>query len=124
MSGADRFQQHAEDIVRWVRQSTTGKQKRAPLESADYWRDRRTNSSGRHRVGEANVALGIVLAAYVIVFGLGSVWFFSLLQPRYNSNPGLAAYGPPPGTVTNSDTSARMLAQPWRVEPTTAYTEH
>ena len=123
MSDVDQLRRPAEDNRRWAGQSTTDKQERALVELGHHWRDQGTNSSIRHRVDEANTALGIVLAAYVMVFGLGSVWFFSLLQPRYNSNPGLAAYGPPPGTVTNYDTAARMLAHPWRVEPTTAHIE-
>jgi hypothetical protein len=56
-------------------------------------------------------ALGGLLAAYAVVFGLFAVWFYPLLHARHNSNPGLAAYEPPPATVVDYTTAARLPAQ-------------
>src|SRR6266851_892953 len=55
-------------------------------------------------------ALGGLLAAYAVVFGLFAVWFYPLFHARHNSNPGLAAYEPPPATVVDYTTAARLPA--------------
>ena len=62
-------------------------------------------------------ALGGLLAAYMVVFGLFAVWFYPLLQSRHNSNPGLAAYQPPPATVVDYEMAARSPAQHWQAPP-------
>src|SRR5262245_7441565 len=46
-------------------------------------------------------AVGIPLLAYSLVFGLFVIFLYWLLQPSRVSNPGLAAYVPPPGTVVS-----------------------
>ncbi len=62
-------------------------------------------------------ALGGLLAAYAVVFGLFAVWFYPLLHARQNSNPGLAAYQPPPATVVDYTTAASSPAQHWQTPP-------
>ena len=53
----------------------------------------------RYRIDGTSAAVGIPVAAYMIVLSLFALWFYSLLQPHYTPNPGLAAYKPPPATV-------------------------
>jgi hypothetical protein len=53
----------------------------------------------RYRIDGTSAAVGIPVAAYMIVLSLFALWFYSLLQPRYTPNPGLVAYKPPPATV-------------------------
>ena len=65
----------------------------------------------RHRIDGRNAAVGIPVAVYLIVLGLSALWFYSLLQPRYIPNPGLAAFKPPPATVMGDEMPARLLAQ-------------
>jgi len=62
-------------------------------------------------------ALGGLLAAYAVTFGLFAVWFYPLLHARQNSNPGLAAYQPPPATIVDYATVARSPAQHWQTPP-------
>jgi hypothetical protein len=67
----------------------------------------------RYRTAENRIdgaALGGLLAAYAVVFGLFAVWFYPLLHARQNPNPGLSAYEPPPKTVVDY-TTARLPAQ-------------
>ncbi len=71
----------------------------------------------RYRIDGMSAAPGILLAAYTIVFSLFALWFYSLLQPRYTPNPGLAAYQPPPATVISYEMPARLLAQHWQAPP-------
>jgi len=71
----------------------------------------------RYRIDGASAAPGILLAAYTIVFSLFALWFYSLLQPRYAPNPGLAAYQPPPATVVDYEMAARLPAQHWQAPP-------
>jgi hypothetical protein len=70
----------------------------------------------RYRIDGTSAAIGIPVAAYMIVLSLFALWFYSLLQPRYTPNPGLAAYKPPPATVIG-DMPARLLAQHWQAPP-------
>jgi hypothetical protein len=62
-------------------------------------------------------ALGILIPAYAIVFGLFAFWFYSLLQPRYSPNPGVAAYQPPPATVISYDLPERLLIEHRQAPP-------
>ena len=64
-------------------------------------------------------ALGGLLAAYAVVFGLFAVWFYPLLHARQNSNPGLAAYHPPPATVV-PDMPAHLVAEQHQAPPPVA----
>jgi hypothetical protein len=67
----------------------------------------------RYRTAENRIdgaALGL-LAAFAAVFSLFAVWFYPLLHARHNSNPGLAAYEPPPNTVVDYTPSARLPVQ-------------
>jgi hypothetical protein len=73
----------------------------------------------RHRIDGRNAAVGIPVAAYLIVLGLSALWFYSLLQPRYIPNPGLAAFKPPPATVMGDEMPARLLAQHEQPPPPT-----
>ena len=69
-----------------------------------------------HIEDETTAAIGIPIAAYLIGFSLLALWLYSLLQPHYTPNPGLAAYKPPPATVI-SDMPARSVAQHWQAPP-------
>ena len=44
-------------------------------------------------------ALALQLLAYCVVGGCGALGLYELLQPTRSTNPGLAAYKPPPATV-------------------------
>ena len=59
----------------------------------------------------------MLLAAYTIVFGLFAFWFYSLAQPRYAANPGLAAYEPPPATVIDYTMPAPVLVRHQEAPP-------
>ena len=71
----------------------------------------------RYRIDGTSAAVGIPVAAYMIVLSLFALWFYSLLQPRYTPNPGLAAYKPPPATVIIYEMPARLLAQHLQAPP-------
>jgi hypothetical protein len=71
----------------------------------------------RYRVDAKSAAIGIPVAAYLIVLGLIALSLYSLLQPRYIPNPGLAAYKPPPATVISYEMPARLLAQHGQAPP-------
>jgi hypothetical protein len=71
----------------------------------------------RYRIDGTSAAVGIPVAAYMIVLSLFALWFYSLLQPRYTPNPGLAAYKPPPATVISYEMPARLLAQHSQAPP-------
>jgi hypothetical protein len=71
----------------------------------------------RCRIDIKSGAIGIPIAAYLIGLSLFAVWFYSLLQPQYIANPGLAAYKPPPGTVISYELPARLLAQHEQAPP-------
>jgi hypothetical protein len=74
----------------------------------------------RYRIAENRIdgtALGGLLAAYAVVFGLFAVWFYPLLHARHNPNPGLAAYQPPPATVVDYQAATRSPAQHWQAPP-------
>jgi len=60
--------------------------------------------------------VGVPFAVYLTLFGLLALWFYSLFQPQYIPNPGLAAYKPPPCTVIG-EMPARLLAQHWEAPP-------
>jgi hypothetical protein len=62
-----------------------------------------------NRIEGNSAGLGILVAVNLTVLGLLALWFYSLFQPQYIHNPGLAAYNPPPATVINMP--ARLLAQ-------------
>jgi hypothetical protein len=70
----------------------------------------------RYRIDGTSAAVGIPVAAYMIVLSLFALWFYSLLQPHYTPNPGLAAYKPPPATVIG-EMPARLLAQHSQAPP-------
>jgi hypothetical protein len=53
----------------------------------------------RYRIDGNSAAVGIPFAVYLTVFGLLALRLYSLYQPQYIPNPGLAAYKPPPATV-------------------------
>ena len=53
----------------------------------------------RYRIDGNSAAVGIPFAVYLTVFGLLALWLYSLYQPQYIPNPGLAVYKPPPATV-------------------------
>jgi hypothetical protein len=69
-----------------------------------------------YRIDEKSVGLGIPVAVYLTVLGLLALWFHSLFQPQFISNPGLAAYKPPPATVI-AEMPARLLAQHSQAPP-------
>jgi hypothetical protein len=71
----------------------------------------------RHRIDASSAAVGIPAAAYLIVLGLSALWFYSLLQPRYIPNPGLAVFKPPPATVMGDEMPARLLARYGQAPP-------
>jgi hypothetical protein len=71
----------------------------------------------RHRIDASSAAVGIPAAAYLIVLGLSALWFYSLLQPRYIPNPGLAVFKPPPATVMGDEMPARLLARHGQAPP-------
>jgi hypothetical protein len=71
----------------------------------------------RYRVDAKSAAVGIPLTVYLTALSLLALWFYALLQPRQFSNPGLAAYTPPPGTVVSDVMPARLLAQHWQAPP-------
>ena len=77
---------------------------------------RRACPMTRYRIDGTSASVGIPLAAYIIALGLFALWFYSLLQPQYTPNPGLAAYKPPPATVI-AEMSARLLAQHSQATP-------
>jgi hypothetical protein len=70
----------------------------------------------RNRIEENSAGLGIPVAVYLTVLGLLALWFYSLFQPQYVHNPGLAAYKPPPATVI-AEMPARLLAQHSQATP-------
>jgi hypothetical protein len=70
----------------------------------------------RSRIDENSAAVGIPFVVYLAAFGLLAFWFYSLFQPQYIPNPGLAAYKPPPATVIG-EMPARKLAQHWQAPP-------
>ena len=70
----------------------------------------------RYRTDENSAAVFIPFVVYSAAFGLLALWFYSLFQPQYIPNPGLAAYKPPPATVI-SEMPARLLAQHWEAPP-------
>ena len=49
--------------------------------------------------GSENLPLGIYLLIFCAIVGCFCIWFYELMQPEWNSNPGVAAYKPPPATV-------------------------
>ena len=69
-----------------------------------------------YRIEGNSAGLGIPVAVYLTVLGLLALWFYSLFQPQYIHNPGLAAYKPPPATVI-ADMPARLLAQHSQATP-------
>jgi hypothetical protein len=71
----------------------------------------------RCRADAESAAVGIPLAVYLIALGMLALWLYSLLQPRQFSNPGLAAYAPPPATVISYEMSSQLLARHWEVPP-------
>ena len=63
-------------------------------------------------------AIGMLLTAYTIVFGLFGLWFYSFFaQTRYAANPGVTGYQPPPATVIDYEIPARVLAQYQQAPP-------
>jgi hypothetical protein len=71
----------------------------------------------RSRIDAKSAGIGIPLAAYLIVLGLFALWLYSRLQPQDIPNLGLAAYKPPPATVTSYEMPARLLAQHGQAPP-------
>jgi hypothetical protein len=71
----------------------------------------------RYRVDAKSAAVGIPLTVYLTALSLLALWLYALLQPRQFSNPGLAAYTPPPGTVVIDVMPARLVAQHWQAPP-------
>ena len=69
-----------------------------------------------YRIEGNSAGLGIPVAVYLTVLGLLVLWFYSLFQPQYIHNPGLAAYKPPPATVI-AEMPARLLAQHSQATP-------
>jgi hypothetical protein len=65
----------------------------------------------RQETDGLGVALAIHLSLYSLVLALFALWVYSLLQPKFVPNPGVAAYKPPPGTVISYDVPGRLLAQ-------------
>jgi hypothetical protein len=58
----------------------------------------------RYRIDGSITAPGIAFSAHLVVFCLLAAYFYSLMQPQYIPNPGLAAYKPPPATIINYET--------------------
>ena len=71
----------------------------------------------RYRMEGTSTAVGIPVAAYFIGLSLFALWLYSLLQPHYTPNPGLAAYKPPPATVIDYEPPTRLLAHHWQAPP-------
>ena len=71
----------------------------------------------RYRVDAKSAAVGIPLTVYLTALSLLALWLYALLQPRQFSNPGLAAYTPPPGTVVSDVMPARLLSHHWQPPP-------
>jgi hypothetical protein len=70
----------------------------------------------RYRIDRDSTSVGVPFAVYLTLIGLLALWFYSLFQPQYISNPGLAAYKPPPATVIG-EMPARSIAQHWEAPP-------
>ena len=75
----------------------------------------------RYRIDGNSAAVGIPFAVYLTVFGLLALWLYSLYQPQYIPNPGLAVSRP----LTRSLARCRHDAEFERPaeEPTTAVVE-
>ena len=77
----------------------------------------------QYRIDRSGSAPGIAFSAYLVVLSLLAAYFYSLMQPHYNSNPGLAAYKPPPATVidygaaVHYEMPAPAPAQPQQAPP-------
>ena len=71
----------------------------------------------RERI-DGTAVVGLILA-YTVVVGLFTLWFYPLAQARYGSNPGLAAYHPPPATVV-PDMPAHLVAEQHQAPPPVA----
>jgi hypothetical protein len=71
----------------------------------------------RYRMEGTSTAVGIPVAAYFIGLSLFALWPYSLLQPHYRPNPGLAAYKPPPATVIDYEPPTRLLAHHLQAPP-------
>jgi hypothetical protein len=69
-----------------------------------------------YRIEQNSAGLAIPVTVYLTVLGLLALWFYSLFQPQYTPNPGLAAYKPPPATVIG-EMPARLLAQHSQATP-------
>jgi hypothetical protein len=69
-----------------------------------------------YRIEQNSAGLAIPVTVYLTVLGLLALWFYSLFQPQYTPNPGLAAYKPPPATVIG-EMPARLLAQHSQAPP-------
>jgi hypothetical protein len=67
------------------------------------------SGNARQRDGLAG-ALAIHLCTYCAVAGCFAFALYELLQPTRNSNPGLAAYKPPPATVITHGPPSRVAA--------------
>jgi hypothetical protein len=67
-----------------------------------------------HRPEGVTAALGIHLVVYCAVGACFALGLYALMQPTRGSNPGLAAYEPPPGTVVRYGKPFRMksVAEP------------
>jgi hypothetical protein len=63
-----------------------------------------------YRIEQKSAGLAIPVAVCLTVSGLLAFWFYSLFQPQYIPNPGLAAYTAPPATVI-AEMPARKLEQ-------------
>jgi hypothetical protein len=70
---------------------------------SDYARYQRDGLAG---------ALAIHLCIYCGVAGCFAFGLYELLQPARNSNPGVAAYKPPPATVITRGLPSRLAASP------------
>jgi hypothetical protein len=58
-----------------------------------------TSRSTRIASDGLDAALGIYLVVYSVAAACFALGLYALLQPSKSSNPGTAAYNPPPGTV-------------------------
>ena len=68
--------------------------------------------SSRRHIDGAAVALAIYVAICCGIPVCLALGLYELMQPMRTSNPGLAAYKPPPGTVIDFATPTRPLSVP------------
>ena len=71
--------------------------------------------SGRRHIDGAALALAIHVSICCTVLACLAFAFYAMMQPTRINNLGLAAYEPPPGTVINFASPARLAQAPDRM---------